>query len=124
VLGILTFMILFSSPLLHLFIRKEDAILADFRFRTLFVVFSLVQVPKAMNTVIAGSLRGAGDIQWIMWVNLFAVLFFEVGFNWVGAFLFKWGLLGIWSIQGLDEIVKSSINYFRFRCGKWKLIHI
>jgi putative MATE family efflux protein len=124
VLGILTFMILFSSPLLHLFIRKEDAIIADFRFRTLFVVFSLVQVPKAMNTVIAGSLRGAGDIQWIMWVNTFAVLFIEVGFNWVGTFLFQWGLLGIWSIQGLDEIVKSSINYFRFRCGKWKLIHI
>jgi putative MATE family efflux protein len=124
VLGILVLMIVFSVPLLHLFIRREDAILADFRFRNLFILFSLVQVPKAMNTVITGSLRGAGDIQWIMWVNLFAVLLLEVGANWVGTFLFNFGLFGIWSIQGLDEIVKSSINYYRFRCGKWKVIRI
>jgi putative MATE family efflux protein len=124
VLSILALMIVFSAPLLHLFIRKEDAIIADFQFRTLFIIFSLVQVPKAMNTVIAGSLRGAGDIQWIMWVNTFADLILVVGFNWMGTFIFHWALLGIWCVQGFDEIVKSSINYFRFRCGKWKLIHI
>jgi Na+-driven multidrug efflux pump len=77
-----------------------------------------------MNTVITGSLRGAGDIQWIMWENVFAVLLIEVGFNWIGTFLLHLGLVGIWSFQGLDEAVKSSINYRRFRCGKWKLIRI
>jgi putative MATE family efflux protein len=124
VLCILVLMIVFSAPLLHLFIRREDAIIADFHFRALFIIFSLVQVPKAMNTVIAGSLRGAGDIQWIMWVNTFAVLILEIGFNWIGTFVFQWALLGIWSVQGLDELVKSMVNYFRFRRGKWKLIRI
>jgi putative MATE family efflux protein len=124
VLCILLLMILFSAPLLHLFIRREDAIIADFRFRALFIVFSLIQVPKAMNTVITGSLRGAGDIQWIMWVNAFTVLMFEIGLNWAGTFLFHWALIGVWSVQGLDELVKSSINSLRFRRGKWKLIRI
>ncbi len=122
VLSILVLMIAFSSPLLHLFIRREDAIIADFGFRTAFIVFSLVQVPKAMNTVIGGSLRGAGDLKWIMTVNAVAVLLLEIGFNWVGTFMLHWGLVGIWAVQGVDETVKSTINYFRFRCGKWKLI--
>jgi Na+-driven multidrug efflux pump len=124
VICILALMIVFSAPLLHLFIRREDVIIADFRFRALFIIFSLVQVPKAMNTVITGSLRGAGDIQWLMWVNTFAVLILEIGFNWIGTFVFQWALLGIWSVQGLDELVKSMFNYLRFRRGKWKLIRI
>ena len=105
-------------------IRKEDVIIAGYGFRVIFIVFALVQVPKAMNTVISGSLRGAGDIQWIMWVNIIAVLLLEIGVNWVGAFIFHFGLMGIWAVQMGDEIFKSSINYKRFISGKWKLIRI
>ena len=124
VLLILFLMIIFSEPLLHLFIEKEDVVIADYGFRILFVIFAIVQVPKALNTVITGSLRGAGDIQWIMWINILAVLLFEIGINWIGAFILHLGLIGIWFVQGLDEICKSSINYFRFRGGRWKLIRI
>jgi len=124
VLLVLIFMMVFSGPLLHLFIRKEDAILIDFQFRTLFIIFSLVQLPKAMNVVISSTLRGAGDIQWLMWVNIVSVLCFELGLNWIAAFIFHFGLLGIWSIQGIDELIKSNCNYLRFRCGKWKGIRI
>lgn len=121
---ILILMFVFADPLLHLFIRKEDAIIADYGFRMVFLFFALTQVPKAMNTVIAGSLRGAGDIQWIMWVNIIAVALLEVSANWIGTFIFHWGLIGIWAIQMTDEILKSSVNYSRFRGGKWKLIRI
>ena len=121
---ILILMIVFANPLLHLFIRKEDAIIADYGFRVVFIVFALVQVPKAMNTVITGSLRGAGDIKWIMWINVIAVFMLEVSANWIGAFIFHFGLIGIWCVQMIDEILKSNVNYQRFRGGKWKLIRI
>lgn len=124
VLLIVVLMILFSTPILHMFIRREDAIIADYRFKTLFIIFSLVQIPKAMNTVIVGSLRGAGDIKWIMWINIIGVLLLEVGMNWVGTFLLHFGLMGIWCIQGLDEIIKSLTNDMRFRRGKWKMIRV
>ena len=119
---ILVILVVFSEPILHLFIRKEDVVMADFAFRILFVVFAIVQVPKAMNTVISGSLRGAGDIQWIMWITVFAVFIFEITLNWIGAFALHFGLLGIWTVQGLDEIIRSRLNYLRFRGGKWKSI--
>jgi len=121
---ILILMIVFSNPLLHLFIRKEDAIIHNYAFRIAFIIFALVQVPKSLNTVISGSLRGAGDIQWIMWVNIFTVILLEVSANWIGTFIFHFGLAGIWLVQMADEILKSNINYFRFRGGKWKLIRI
>jgi len=124
VLMVVVLMILFSTTLLHLFIRKEDAVIADYRFKALFIVFSLVQIPKAMNTVVVGSLRGAGDIKWIMWINIIGVLILEIGMNWIGAFIFHLGLMGIWSIQGLDEVAKSQINFLRFRKGKWKFIRV
>jgi len=123
-LVILSVMIVFYRPIIHLFIRKEDVIIAGYGFQAIFIVFALVQVPKAMNTVISGSLRGAGDIQWIMWVNIIAVLLLEIGVNWIGAFIFHFGLMGIWAVQMVDEILKSSFNFARFQSGKWKLIRI
>ncbi|MCK4827640.1 hypothetical protein KA005_68565, partial [bacterium] len=102
----------------------ERNIISNFAFRTVFVIFAIVQVPKAMNTVIAGSLRGAGDIKWIMWINIITVMILEIGTNWAGSFIFGWGLLGIWTVQLVDELLKSNINYLRFRGGKWKLIRI
>jgi len=123
-LVILGVMMVFYKPIIHLFIRKEDVIIADYGFRAIFIVFALVQVPKAMNTVISGSLRGAGDIQWIMWVNIIAVLLLEIGVNWIGAFIFHFGLMGIWTVQMIDELLKSTINFARFQSGKCKLIRV
>lgn len=123
-IAVLAVMVIFNRPLLHLFFRSSDAVMSDYQFMTAFTVFALVQVPKAMNTVISGSLRGAGDITWLMWLNIVTVAVMEVGVNWVAVFTLNFGLIGVWSVQLLDEILKSSINNSRFRGGKWKLIEI
>ncbi|MCK5147814.1 MATE family efflux transporter [bacterium] len=121
---VLTLMVLFYKEMMHLFIRKEDISITAFSIQSVFFVFALVQAPKAMNTVITGSLRGAGDIQWLMWINIITVLVFELGSNYVGTFIIHFGLIGIWGVQCADEIIKSIINYSRFKSGKWKLIRI
>ena len=118
---VLIVLVVFSGPILHLFIRKEDAVIANFGFRTVFIIFALVQVPKALNGVISGSLRGAGEIQWLMWLNIITVLIFEVGVNWAGAFIFKFGLAGIWAVQFIDESVKAYVNKKRFNDGTWQV---
>ena len=121
---ILVLIIVFSGTLLHLFFRKEDVIIYDKSYRILFTVFAFVQFPKAMNTVISGNLRGAGDIKWIMWMTIIGVFLFEILSNWIGVFFFHFGLAGIWSVQLADEIFKSNMNHWRFRGGKWKLIKL
>jgi putative MATE family efflux protein len=123
-LSILLLMVIFSRPMLDIFFRKEDVVIAQFGFRLAFILFAMTQLPKAMNVVLAGSLRGAGDIRWIMWINIAGVLLLQVGFNWIGTFILHFGLVGIWAIQFSDELLKSLLNYNRFRGGKWKLIRI
>jgi putative MATE family efflux protein len=124
VLGMLAVMIVFSDSLIHFFIRREETALMDFNVQLVFLVFALTQVPKALNTVISGSLRGAGDIQWVMWLMVASVLLFEIGVNWPVVFVLHVGLIGVWLVQFTDEMLKCVLNIHRFKSGKWKLIHV
>lgn len=86
--------------------------------------FALAQVPKAVNNVLMGNLRGAGDLQWLMWLSIAGVIVFHLGLNWAVVFLFQWPivwtLVGVWLVHMLDETARLAANYWRFRRGKWK----
>jgi putative MATE family efflux protein len=91
--------------------------------------FAITQVPKALNNVLAGNLRGAGDLKWLMWLVIAGVFVLEIGLNSVIAFGVNWeklwwALIGIWVVQTLDETIRLSANYWRFRGGKWKFLEI
>ena len=88
------------------------------------VVFALVQIPKAVDNVIIGNLRGAGDLAWIMWMTILGVIFFEVGLNWVAAFLLNLSLFGLWLVHFVDETGRLIANYWRFQGERWKFIDI
>ncbi len=88
---------------------------------TVIIIFAFVQIPKALNSVLIGNLRGAGELQWIMWVTILGVAIFEVSASWVIVFVFQFALAGIWIVHGCDEISRFLFNFIRFRNGKWKL---
>ncbi len=95
------------------------------------IAFCVTQIPKATNYVLSGNLRGAGDLQWLMWLVVAGVLVLEIGLNSVLAFGVKWperepwwALIVIWLVQTLDEVLRMSANYWRFRGGKWKFLEI
>ena len=83
-------------------------------------IFAFAQIPKALNNVVSGNLRGIGHLQWLMWTTIIFVLIFEIGLNYFSAFVFGWGLYGIWGIQSLDESIRFSMNYWRFHGGSWR----
>mgnify|MGYP006290467833 CR=1 FL=1 len=83
-------------------------------------IFALAQIPKALNNVISGNLRGADDLHWLMFSVMAFVLVFEIGFNYIAAFVFGWGLWGVWSVQTADESIRVGLNYIRFLKGKWR----
>jgi len=89
------------------------------------VMFAITQIPKAMNGVIIGSLRGCGDLKWLMWTTIFGVFVFEIGFNWGFLILLEnsvFLLFALWAVQGVDEGIRFLLNYWRFKGGKWKFI--
>lgn len=121
VFGVATLMVVFSKPIIALFTSEPRVVGLG---SSVMLVFALVQIPKALQAVLTGNLRGAGDLKWIMWLTILGVVFFQMGGGWVAAFILNLSLLGLWLIHGIDETLRLGLNYWRFKGGKWKFIHI
>lgn len=121
VLSIAAFLILFDRQIIYTFTSASEVIELGSR---VMLIFAAVQIVKAMNSVVSGNLRGAGDLKWIMWLTAATVLFLEIGMNWVFAFIFGFGLYGIWTIHFFDEFLRTIINHWRFKGGKWKFLDL
>jgi len=117
VAGILFFL---SKPIMYLFTSDQRVI----RLGVLLLgLVAVIQVPKALNIVISGNLRGAGDIRWLMLVTILGVLIFEVLGAWGLGLWFGLGLVGLWLATGIDESSRSLANYLRYRGGRWGKAH-
>ncbi|MDZ7342912.1 MAG: MATE family efflux transporter [candidate division KSB1 bacterium] len=121
VLVIVIVLIVFSRQVISIFTTDPEVIhIGIFVMR----VFALAQIPKALDGVLMGNLRGAGDSRWLMWITIISVVFIEIGFNWLVAFVFKWSLLGLWIVHLIDETLRLAASYWRFKGGKWKFLHV
>jgi len=90
--------------------------------KTIIIAFVLLQMPKAMNTSYAGNLRGAADLNWLMWLAVGSVILNEIIGAYVLTFAFGLGLIGLWIIQIIDESGRLVLNYWRFNKGEFKHI--
>ncbi len=106
-----------STPIVSVFTNDFNVIqLAE----NLILVFALVQIPKGVNIVYSGNLRGSADLTWLMWLAVITVIIFDIFGSWMVALELGVGLAGIWILQGMDELTRFSLNYWRFNRGKWK----
>jgi len=110
-------MITFSKALIHIFTTEPATVALG---QKAIYIFAFAQIPKALNNVLAGNLRGIGMLRWLMWTTLAFVIVFEVGFNYISLFIFGWGLYGMWGIQAIDETARLVLNFLRFQNGTWR----
>jgi putative MATE family efflux protein len=121
VMSVVAILFIFSGSVISIFTSDEKVIaLGSFVLR----IFAVVQIPKAVNGVLMGNLRGAGDLNWLMWLSILSVAILEVGLNWFVVFVLNLSLTGLWLVQFCDESLRLALNYWRFRGGKWKFLHI
>ena len=83
------------------------------------LAFALLQIPKGLNTVYSGNLRGGADLNWLMWLAIGSVIINEIMGAYVLSFIFGLQLLGLWVIQIFDELGRLSLNLLRFRRDRW-----
>lgn len=126
VMIILVMLFIFSETIMRVF-TTDAQVIAIGKFAL--YAFAITQVPKALNNVLSGNLRGAGDLKWLMWSVVAGVFVLEIGLNSIIAFGIHWqtawwALIGIWAVQTIDEALRMSANYWRFRGGKWKFLEI
>ena len=121
VLMIVSGIILFAKPLIGIF--TNDSRVIEIGAKIMYL-YAAIQIPKALNTVIGGNLRGAGDLKWLMFLSIISVILMEIGAAWFAAFVLGLSLWGLWITMGVDEVIRVFLNYWRFHGGKWKLIDV
>ncbi len=114
-------MAIFSKQLIAIFTSDPPVVQLG---SSVIIIFALVQIPKALDGVLIGNLRGVGELKWLMWVTLASVLLFEIGLNWLLLFVLNYSLMALWLVHLGDEMVRSLVNFQRFKRGKWKLVDI
>lgn len=110
-------MIVFSKAVIHVFTTDAETVALG---QKAIFIFAFAQIPKALNNVLSGNLRGIGMLHWLMFSTIAFVIVFEIGFNYISLFILGWGLYGMWGIQAADETIRLLLNYLRFKNGSWR----
>ena len=85
---------------------------------------SLMQIPMALLTVFALSLRGAGDTRWPMLINGLGLWLFRVPAGFVVGVLLRGQVLQMWVVIVVDMMLRSLLAYLRFHHGGWKRVRV
>ena len=118
VLGLI--MVLFPHQLIGLFVA--DPVVAETGAAAMRVA-GLVQPPLALNFVMSGGLRGAGDTRWPLYTKIISTwgVRLPTVFLLLGLGL---GLTGVWIAMGADFVVQALLALWRFRTGRWKTVRV
>jgi putative MATE family efflux protein len=113
-------MVLFPHQLIASFVA--DAQVAEVG-ATPMRIAGLFQPLLAVNFIMSGGLRGAGDTRWPLYTKivstwgvrlLLVIALLELGL----------GLTGIWVAMGCDFGLQATLAIWRFRTGKWKTLRV
>jgi putative MATE family efflux protein len=124
----------FGRPILS--VLTDDPRLLDLGDQAMKVI-AFSQPPLALAFVLAGALRGAGDVRFPMWVTTIAVWLIRIP---TGVFLglgsvcipftsvclpgLGLGLPGIYGALIVESSVRALLFYLRFQAGKWQTIKV
>ena len=91
----------------------------------------------AIQIIISGALRGAGDTRWPLVINLAGLLGIRIPMGiWLAVESFQlplmdftvsgmgWGAAGAWMAMLADVVVRSGLLSWRFAYGSWRKIEV
>ncbi len=76
----------------------------------------------ALEMVLAGALRGAGDTRTPALVTVFSTWLLRIPCLYLAIYVFQWGLPAVWGIAVLDWTVRALLITIQYRRGKWQQI--
>ena len=88
------------------------------------MVMAFIQPFQSSQFIVAGGLRGAGDTKATAVVTFITVLLVRPGVALLMINVFHWGLEGAWVAMAMDQILRTTLIFLRYRSGKWKMASI
>lgn len=106
-----------GEPIIKIFI-KEPVLVSQGKIIMYFA--ALITTFQATQVIYNGALRGAGDVKFVAISMLISVAIIRPASAYIFAFVFNWGLIGVWCSFLLDQLIRFFMSMGRFKTGKWK----
>lgn len=112
-------LLFFFSPYLFLrpFTSDPEVITLGIQFLR---VVALMQVPLAITMVLSGSLKGAGDTRYLLWVTLVGNWLVRIPLGFYIVYVQNWGIQALWGVMVLDWLIRMVMVLLRYRSGLWE----
>ena len=110
-----------ARPIARLFL-DDPAVVAD---AVAFIrVLAVCQPLMAVDFVMGGALRGAGDTRFPLFTALVAFWVCRLGAAWLVTHVLRLDLDWLWRVVILDFAARAALKSWRFRAGAWKTMHV
>lgn len=64
-------------------------------------------------------LRASNDVKFCMWLSIFSMWVFRIGFSWLLCVKLDMGVFGVWIAMTIDWAVRAVCFIYRYIRGKW-----
>lgn len=88
--------------------------------KPLFYVSFILEIARAVNTVISGALNASADAAFVFYTSAICMWLIGVPSAYFLAIKFELALLGIWLAFSLEEIFRAILNIKRWQSKKWQ----
>lgn len=110
---------LLGKPVLHLF--TDNTTIMAVGIPVLWAII-ITEPGRAMNIVLMGSLKSAGDVRFPVIIGMISMWGVAVVFSYILGVHFGLGLLGVWIAQGADEWLRGTFATKRWLSKPWERI--
>ena len=107
---------LIGKPILTIF--TSDVSIITIALPVLWAIV-FIEPGRAMNIVLMGSLKSAGDVRFPVIIGVISMWGIAVVFSYLFGITFGLGLLGVWLAQGLDECIRGFFALKRWVSKPW-----
>jgi putative MATE family efflux protein len=116
-LGLAAVVLLFAPQIVDAFV--DDPAVVDVGSRCL-RVFALAFPMMGIGIALSGTLRGAGDVRYVLGVLTVTAWTVRIPSAFVFSHVVGWGPAGAWAGAVLEQNVRAGLIWLRFAGGRWK----
>ena len=116
-LGLAAVLLLFAPQIVDAFV--DDPAVVDIGSRCL-RVFALAFPMMGIGLALSGTLRGAGDVRYVLGVLTITAWFVRIPAAFFFSHIVGWGPAGAWAGAVVDQNVRGGLIWLRFASGRWK----
>jgi putative MATE family efflux protein len=106
------------KPILNLYGLSAETFSMSLQIMLVHGIASMVIWPVSFT--LPSAFRAAGDVKYPMYVAIFSMFAFRVGFSFIFAYTLNLGVLSVWLAMVVDWVFRSICFVSRWHSGKWK----